>query len=268
MATNNRPRATVITVGSRRIAGFTLVELLVVLAIIGILVGITLPAVQQSREAARRAQCANNMKNLALGLHSFHDSHRCLPPGQFAYAGLDHSWLTYILPHLEQVNVQNRMDLQRPWWDPQVNLPISEIVIPIFRCPSSLLDEPGDTDYAGISGSAASPKATYSSVSSNGCLTVQWGQVPEGVAFAEISDGLSATVLVAESADRLPTEAGRWADGAGVFICNGVVGTYGEIFSRHPGGANVAMADGSIRFLPCTLDKAIVGALCSRNEGD
>ena len=87
---------------SRR--GFTLIELLVVIAIIAILVALLLPAVQQAREAARRSSCKNNMKQLGLALHNYHDVHSCFPPGSFGNANSSRAtnWRASILPFIEQ----------------------------------------------------------------------------------------------------------------------------------------------------------------------
>src|SRR5215211_3871099 len=93
---------------SRPLLGFTLVELLVVIAIIGVLVALLLPAIQSAREAARRAHCQNNVKQVLLTFHMFHDTHKefpgCMEPGYTGSAATDfrHSWVPYILPHIEE----------------------------------------------------------------------------------------------------------------------------------------------------------------------
>jgi len=87
-------------IGRRRSLAFTLVELLVVIAIIGILIALLLPAVQAAREAARRSQCSNNQKQIALALHNYHDSFNTLPFG--GATGWGHTWHAYILPYIEQ----------------------------------------------------------------------------------------------------------------------------------------------------------------------
>ena len=90
---------------SSRVLGFTLIELLVVIAIIAILIALLLPAVQQAREAARRTQCKNNLKQLGIAFHNYHESHNMLPPGYVqssATAKNEATWGVFILPHIDQ----------------------------------------------------------------------------------------------------------------------------------------------------------------------
>ncbi|MCA9018377.1 MAG: DUF1559 domain-containing protein, partial [Planctomycetaceae bacterium] len=106
--------------GSRKVRGFTLIELLVVIAIIAILIALLLPAVQQAREAARRTQCKNNLKQIGLALHNYHDVYKMLPPGRTRkhsslvpgsawYAG-NISWLPRLLAQIDQANIYNTID--------------------------------------------------------------------------------------------------------------------------------------------------------------
>ena len=108
--------------------GFTLIELLVVIAIIAVLIALLLPAVQQAREAARRSQCKNNLKQVGLALHNYHDSQRVFPPGQFDGLGCyisgggcivpatggggvnDICWMQMILPYIDQANLYNKLN--------------------------------------------------------------------------------------------------------------------------------------------------------------
>ncbi len=129
-------------------AGFTLVELLVVIAIIGILVGLLLPAVQAAREAARRMSCSNNLKQLGLSIHNYHDTYKTFPGNTGTLPNstrLGASWLVQIFPYLEQgaafnqlewtdTDFEDRLGPNRNW------LVMSQVNVPVYRCPSSPLD--------------------------------------------------------------------------------------------------------------------------------
>jgi prepilin-type N-terminal cleavage/methylation domain-containing protein len=120
--------------------GFTLIELLVVIAIIAILIALLLPAVQQAREAARRTQCKNNLKQLGLAIHNYVDANRYLPPGacinlQITSTGNNGSWGVHgrILPYLEQASLYNNVDLAIAW---DFQLAIDGLKVPVYSCPS------------------------------------------------------------------------------------------------------------------------------------
>jgi prepilin-type N-terminal cleavage/methylation domain-containing protein len=137
----------------RHSRGFTLVELLVVIAIIGILVALLLPAIQAAREAARRTQCTNNMKQLGIAFHNYHDTHKTLPPGSIsvfvrdgqwaggATSGSDATlWSAYILPFAEQAVLYDQivgMGWSINWDDDGDNETLLETRLPMYQCPSA-----------------------------------------------------------------------------------------------------------------------------------
>lgn len=151
--------------------GFTLIELLVVIAIIAILIALLLPAVQQAREAARRTQCKNNMKQLGLALHNYHDVHRAFPPGwiavdsgvQSAHDGLNGAgWGTMILPYLDQAPLYDRFNANLAIHDP-LNIPFIDNVLPAWQCPSDPKPDKWEIEEEGSPGTvlAELPTANY-----------------------------------------------------------------------------------------------------------
>ncbi len=123
-----------------RTAGFTLVELLVVIAIIGILVALLLPAIQAAREAARRTQCTNNLKQLGVGLHNYHDAHKVLPAAAYCTAANTishcHTWIESLLPFIEQQNWYDQINFRA--WNHQGGNPavLNDVVVGSLLCPS------------------------------------------------------------------------------------------------------------------------------------
>lgn len=219
--------------------GFTLIELLVVIAIIAILVALLLPAIQQAREAARRAQCSNNMKQLGLAFHTYHDSNKCFPPGGLASQAS--AWPYHILSNIEQDPLFQRLAFypgggvpgSATTWTANNGQLQSAIIVPpgapavtnlaavngfkpgLYFCPSSPM-EPVDSRgvclpcYVGISGAAdATPPtavagvATYSSVTGTyGCASSGGILVPNQVTrIGGITDGVSSTFLLGEQSN-------------------------------------------------------------------
>jgi prepilin-type N-terminal cleavage/methylation domain-containing protein len=201
--------------------GFTLIELLVVIAIIAVLIGLLLPAVQKVREAANRASCQNNLKQLGLSIHSYHDAHQTFPPSRLGsqYA----SWFVLILPYVEQGNLYNQWNLDQTYYMQPAAVQTAQVKLfycPARRSPPQLstdyetsstgvpdsLQHPGALgDYAGNGGAYAnSPIVDLPSCNGAMCMAsapTNGGTVAGAQAITSISsitDGTSNTLLVGE----------------------------------------------------------------------
>src|SRR5262245_17177629 len=196
---------------SRRRA-FTLIELLVVIAIIGVLVGLLLPAVQKVREAANRMKCQNNLKQIGLAIHSFHDVNGKLPPARIAdqYA----TWSVMLLPYIEQDNLYKTWDLTLKYY----NQPTFDVTaqVPIYLCPSrrippqiGTLNEDVATGKKGTLGDYAAaasdntddPVTAYDMPGATGSIIIgirNGSQWDSRTRFASVTDGLSNTVFIGE----------------------------------------------------------------------
>jgi len=236
---------------SQRRAGFTLVELLVVIAIIGILIGLLLPAVQAAREAARRASCTNNLKNLALGLTTYHGVHKVFPPGFIHDANNTESWgwPVFVMPFIELKPLYDRLQpSKRRLTDllaggTQEERRLLQTPLPIYRCPTDLSEELLPTGMCGggrlgrtFVGVGSPPvgrpwegfqPATSNYVGNAGLWDVASRKMSNGVfhgdsfiAITEVFDGASNTFLLGERDERCV--AGTWAGarnppGAGMY---------------------------------------------------
>ncbi len=289
---------------SRLPNGFTLVELLVVIAIIGILIALLLPAVQSAREAARRLQCQNNMRQLGLALHNYHFTHQRFPPGAILHAqvtaanstwctspGINHGgppWTVLLLSFLEQQNLYNQLDFSKPFSDDSFNTPppnFSAIVpLPVFECPSQAqrLNETTN-NYWGVAGGG--PQAACSGASGtrdffiNGTLFVN-----SSISMAELRDGASNTFLLGETrymgANNMWSSSGKTNSLAAVvniagakepinlhpYEANNPPYVFRGFSSYHPGGTHMALADGSIHFIGESIDLATYQQLAIRND--
>jgi type II secretory pathway pseudopilin PulG len=131
---------------------FTLLKVLAVLGILALLIALLLPATRSARPAAYRAQCVNNLKQIAMALHSYEQAHKAFPPAHTVDANGRplHSWRTLILPYLEQQPLYQSIDLSKPWNDP-ANAQAIETSVPVFHCPAAV--EPQNlTTYLAITG--------------------------------------------------------------------------------------------------------------------
>ncbi len=311
-------------------SAFTLIELLVVIAIIAILIALLVPAVQKVREAAARTQCVNNLKQLALAAHSYHDAMKALPPGNFAPPGTftiaasgagtfigvwgdnkpggdgpstqkgaatsglpwgHFSWSVKLLPYLEQQPLYNSINFAVPaytadLWEnssgvigtginraPLVNAntPAASNMPAVFICPSALRVAQNQKDY-GINGGTNST-----------CCPSRTQKNQDGIAYfnsavkmVQVTDGTSNTLLFGEEAHRY--EHSWLVDAKGsnpwMFVHHADEGyvcydagfdrdsnNNRDIISDHPGGANIAMADGRVIWISTSINATAYRAI-------
>ena len=193
--------------------GFTLIELLVVIAIIAVLIALLLPAVQQAREAARRTQCKNNLKQIGLAMHNYHDSHNQFPVGSL----YNHNWRVSVLPMMDQAAAYNKLSFENGGFSggtTDVNTPVLKgWKLAAFVCPSSPLQpnqnlfgwNPNNYQvhhYAAVGGAYNTPYGNclnwYGVMCDNGPLEVN---VKHGL--SDITDGSSNVMIVAEQSNKV-----------------------------------------------------------------
>lgn len=216
----------------------------------GVLLALLLPAVQAAREAARRAQCANNLKQIGLALHNYHDVYGTFPPAYIPDENGQpkHSWRVLILPFLERQDLYQMYNFDEPWNSPN-NAQLADRMPEVFRCPSDPISV-NSPAYLAISGAET--------VFNNG----------EGSVISDINDGLSNTIMVAEVAGaNINWLEPRDLDVTTMSRAINASQDGDAISSYHPGGAQVLFADGSVRFLSDTMDAASVDALLLRSDG-
>ena len=320
---------------SNRRSGFTLIELLVVIAIIAVLIALLVPAVQKVREAAARAQCQNNLKQIAIALHGFHDTFKRLPPGatgDYTPWGSGNndwgsSWKVFILPYIEQNAIFSKWQFSgSSGYTNGNNQPmVSGNTISVYRCPSSVMPAMYSnmangggwnqmfTSYVGIAGASNDPAAWGVGPGTNSAAGILFAY--SKVTMVSITDGTSNTMFVGEQSDQLrdannqPVQGGwgpitsqgphGWtmgcnstgqADGRNndrVFNCmtvrwqigqtglgnnasngtNDNTGSNIPLSSNHTGGCNIALADGSVRFLTSSTPLLTLQNLAMRNDG-
>ncbi len=300
--------------------GFTLIELLVVMAVIGVLVALLLPAVQSAREAARRANCINNLKQIALAFHSYESSSTVLPPGKKGCCW--GTWLVYTLPYLDQTplyNAWNAMGNNTPGWPAPydtdfryfgaANVTVTSTRLLAYLCPSDLTNAPLSTTLGGATFACTSQNYAVNFGNTIAAQTEYQGTPFLGAPFSDIgspladhnqpahacvplsaiTDGLSNTLLLSEVivGQGLDLRGFSWWGDAAAFEalhppntsfpdvlfsayycnnqspnppCMGATTAIPDNYSarsRHPGGVNAALCDGSIRFVKNSISISV-----------
>lgn len=291
----------------RKRAGFTLVELLVVIAIIGLLVALLLPAIQAAREAGRRSQCANNLRQIGIALQTYEGAHRSLPSGyisEFVADGTDTGpgwgWAALLLNNLEENSLSALVRFDRPIED-AANDQTRTKTIAVYLCPSdpvpptwlALRDDPSQTKICEVA------TANYVGMYGNSEPGIDGTGLffrNSHVRFREITDGTSHTIAVGERSHALGEST--WvgsvtdallvpglADGIGTYeVEHGATMTLGQagehtspgdpmgeadmFHSLHPGGVHFVFADAHVAFLTTDMDPEVFDALATRSGGE
>lgn len=279
-----------------RNSAFTLVELLVVIAIIGILIALLLPAVQSARAAARRASCTNNLKQIGMALHNYHDTHRVFPAGSLPNFV---SGFTAILPYVEQGNTSDQYDFSLYYSDPY-NQAVLNQVITTYLCPSMTLPREVPNVPCNETGAPSSYLLSEGTddymKDSDGLFPLVWpanGYTNRPLKFADITDGSSNTIACGETTYDMDdylysartcaalSGQGRWGTARwGVGYPMVSLGTTlkpfnlhksagnGGFQSMHPGGVNFVLGDGSVRFIAETVDVDTLNTLATVTGGE
>jgi prepilin-type N-terminal cleavage/methylation domain-containing protein len=269
-----------------RSAGFSLIELLVSILILGMMLALLVPAVQSSRETARSTLCRNQLHQLGFGLHVYHEANRCFPPGSYVMGSSfpmqsGWGWGAMVLPYVELPAIYKRINFCAPTGD-DVNLSLISEPIGLFRCPCETAPEritcmpPAHSPYELASGNYCGSEGVLSAMSQT--------------RIADITDGTSTTLLLGErltqpGGESLLPFTSAWC-GQVAFsddydlrsvpylspspdhpinaspsdpLCFG---------SRHPYGANFALADGSVVYIASSIDSTVFVALGTTSGGE
>ena len=213
-----------------------------------VLLALVLPAVRSARESARRAQCKDNLKQIGLALHSYHDAFGCFPPAAIAdQQGRPMlSWRVAILPYLGSAQRYSRFRLDEPWDSPH-NLALVNDRPDVYACPSDPDSKPGMTGYQVVVGAGTVFPPDF-----------------RPVRIADVTDGTSNTLAVGETRRAVPWTKPEDVPESGVAASRGL----GALQGPHDDGSNMLFLDGSVRFVKETIAPTVLGALLTRAGGE
>lgn len=214
---------------------------------LGCCVGLLLPAVQAAREAARRMDCSNNIKQIGLALHNYHSAYKTLPPAYTVDASGNrlHSWRSFILPFMEQQALFDQIDFSKPWDDP-VNARVASALIPQYQCKSTVLD-PSMTTYVAVVDPAGIMQGSKAS------------------RFRDVIDGLSETIMIVEADSG---DAVHWMSPQDIDLQMFTAAGSHRDAGGHVGGAHVLIADGAVIFVTDSMDPNMREAMITRDQGE
>ena len=277
-----------------------------VIAIIGALVALLLPAVQAARESARRSQCQNQLRQLGIAMALHANAQGAFPVGCLGNRG-DYSvtppvkarqisWNVQLLPFLEESALAEQFDFALPSYD-VANKPVATTIVQVFLCPSTEQDalrnptglwrDSAFTDYAGIygvegvgrdridepaedDGRGEQQDASLQTLRDDSLGVLLYD---EAVAPKQVTDGLSKTAVAAETVDRRENET-EWVNGQNIFAqeesspINHDVDPGNEIGSPHPGGATLVFCDAHVEFVAETIDQPVLNAMLTKAGGE
>lgn len=214
----------------------------------GILLALLLPAVQAAREAARRAQCANNLKQIGLAMHNYHSEYNCFPPAYVADKDGKplYSWRVLLLPYMEQKALYQQFHLDEPWDSPN-NRPLANLMPPMYRCPSDPNPNSATTThYVAITG----PGTVFDDA--------------KACRFSDITDGMSNTLLVLET----PGTPVNWTEPVDTTIDELTLGMSSNGGRQpHLGGFQSILCDGSYHFISSSIDVETLKRLSEKSDG-
>ncbi|NNJ27856.1 hypothetical protein LzC2_39660 [Planctomycetes bacterium LzC2] len=219
-----------------------------------VLVALLLPAIQQARAAARRAQSQNNLKQIALAMHNYHAAYKHFPPAVIVQNGVERSWRVELLPFLDQVDLYEKYDKTKPWDDP-ANAAVLAAMPSVFRHAADARTEPF-TSYFAVLGEDDEVPSLWKPRG-------EWGQRNAGSGFRDIRDGTSNTLMVVDAKRPIP-----WTKPEDITLDLTEPVDPAQFGGFDRGGFQAAFGDGAVRFISEAVDATMLKSLFTRSGGE